>query len=156
VAIVREIADLAAAAGLRVALYPHKDNWIERVQDAARVAKKSQRKNVGAIFNEVHFFLVGDEEKLEPTLRAVAPYLFVVSINGTDSGYQGQDLARLLQPLDRGSFDNLRLLELLREVGYTGPIALHCYKIPGDVRDYLARSLAAWQKLAARRDAEKP
>ena len=156
VAIVREIADLAAASGLRVAMYPHMANWIERVEDAVRVAKKSDRKNVGAIFNEVHFFLAGEQKNLEPTLKSVAPFLFVVSINGTDSGYKGQDLARLLQPLDRGSFDNLRLLKTLREAAYAGPISLHCYMIPGDVHDYLARSLEAWKKLSARLNAEKP
>lgn len=152
---VREIADLAAASGLRVAIYPHNGMWIERVQDAARVARKTERPNVGAVFSEVHFFLVDEEKNLEATLKEVAPYLCVVNINGTDGG-ASRELARVLQPLDRGSFDNLKLLKLLGEVGYRGPIGFHGYAIAGDVRENLAHTLEAWKRLSARWKTEQP
>lgn len=150
VAVVREIADMAADAGLRVALYPHENLFIERVQDAVRIAKKTERTNVGVVFNEVHFFLVDHVENLEAAIRDAAPYLDVVNINGTDSPSPDRSLAHLLQPLDRGSFDNLALLKLLRAHGYSGPIGLHCYQFPGDIRENLARSIAAWKTLSTR------
>ncbi|MCX7048558.1 MAG: TIM barrel protein, partial [Candidatus Sumerlaeota bacterium] len=58
VKIIQEIADLVAPSGLRVALYPHAGDWIERVEDAVRVAKKAERKNVGVTFNLCHWLRV--------------------------------------------------------------------------------------------------
>jgi len=49
----------------------------------------------------------------------------------------------------------LLLLRTLQDLGYQGPIGLQCYGLPGDARDHLARSIAAWQKLQ-QGIAEKP
>jgi sugar phosphate isomerase/epimerase len=149
VQIVRQIADMAAASNLRVALYPHQGNWLEGVQDGVRVAKKTDRKNVGVVFSEVHFFLCDEEKNLEATLEAARPFLLAVNINGTD-GNASKDLPRVLQPLDRGSFDNLKLLRLLRKQGYAGPIGFHGYMIAGDVRENLIRTREGWKKLWSR------
>lgn len=152
---VREIADLAAASDLRVALYPHQGSWIERVQDGVRVAKKTERKNVGVVFSEVHFFLCDEEKNLEATLKSAAPFLYAVNINGTD-GDESKELARVLQPLDRGSFDNLKLLGLLRQQGYQGPIGFHGYMIQGDVRENLIHTMDGWKRLSDRLRDDKP
>lgn len=40
VPVMREVADLAKEAGVRVSLYPHLKNWVERVEDGARLAKQ--------------------------------------------------------------------------------------------------------------------
>ena len=149
VEIVREIADMAAASKLRVALYPHQGSWLERVQDGVRVAEKTDRKNVGVVFSEVHFFLCDEGENLKAALEAARPFLYVVNINGTD-GNASKDLARVLQPLDRGCFDNLKLLKLLRKQGYTGPIGFHGYMIHGDVRENLIHTQQAWKRLSRR------
>ena len=52
--IVREVAAMAEEAGLRVALYPHHGFWVERVEDAVRIAKKVNSKNLGVTFNLCH------------------------------------------------------------------------------------------------------
>ncbi len=78
----RKLADLAARHGLRAAIYPHKSNWTERVQDAVRLAKKVDRKNFGVTFNLCHCLMVGDEAKIPALLPDAAPYLFLVTING--------------------------------------------------------------------------
>src|SRR5436305_2175112 len=57
------LADLAAKYDLRVAIYPHKGTWTERIQDAIRLAEKVNRKNLGVTFNLCHCLMVGDEEK---------------------------------------------------------------------------------------------
>jgi sugar phosphate isomerase/epimerase len=155
VEIIREIADTAAASKLRVALYPHQGSWLERVQDGVRVAKKTDRKNVGVVFSEVHFFLCDEEKNLAAALEAARPFLYVVNVNGTD-GNASKDLARVLQPLDRGSFDNLKLLKLLRKQGYTGPIGFHGYMIHGDVRENLIHTKEAWRKLSVRLHDDNP
>lgn len=150
VEIIREMADLAAPAGVRLALYPHTNDWLERLEDAVRVAKKVDRKSVGAMLNLCHWLKVdGDEKKLEPLLREAMAHLFVVTINGADSGAgRAAGWNRLIQPLDSGSFDNYNLLRTLQQLGYRGPIGLQCYGLRGDARQHLARSIKAWRKLS--------
>ena len=43
VKLVRDIADLAQASGVRVALYPHAGFYVATAADAARIAKKVER-----------------------------------------------------------------------------------------------------------------
>lgn len=151
VEIVREIADLAEQSGLQVALYPHVWFWVERIEDAVRVARKVNRKNVGVTFNLCHWLKVDDPQTLQARLALAKPYLFSVTINGADTK-GGWD--HLIQTLDRGAFDIYTFLKRLNEMGYTGPIGLQCYGIKGDVRENLGRSMAAWRKLCARMAAE--
>ena len=151
VAIIREIADMAEASGLRVSIYPHVGFYAARVGDAIRLVKKVDRKNVGVSFNLCHFLKLENEKDLEPRLKEAAPYLFAVSINGADGGdTTSMGWNRLIQTLDRGSFDVGRVLKTLKQVNYTGPIGLQCYAIPGDCRENLTRSMAAWRSLNAR------
>ena len=155
VTLIREIADMAEKAGLRVALYPHLGMYVERVEDAMRLAKKVDRKNVGVTFNLCHFLKLDDEKNLEQRLKEAVPYLFAVSINGADGGNtNGMGWDRLIQTLDRGSFDVGRVLKAIKRLGYTGPIGLQCYAIPGDNRENLKRSMTAWRNLRARIAAE--
>lgn len=148
VEIVREIADMAAASGLRVALYHHTGDWLARVEDAVRVAKKSARKNVGITFNLCHWLRVEGEQNMRPLLKSALPHLFVVTVNGADRDPQGK-LDRWIQTLDRGDFDVYAFVSTLKELGYTGPVGLQCYGIQGDVRDNLSRSMQAWRKFSA-------
>ncbi len=146
VEIIREIADMAAEAGVRVALYPHHRFWVERVEDAVRVAKKVNRKNVGVTFNLCHWLMVNDEKNMKPLIKSAMPYLFVVTINGADSG--GKDWKQLIQTLDRGSFDTYKFMKTLKELGYTGPAGLQGYGIKGDAYENLKRSMNAWHQLS--------
>jgi len=153
VEIIREIADMAAQSGVRVAMYPHLGFWVERVEDAVRVAKKVDRKNVGVTFNLCHWLKVDDEKNMGFLIKSAMPYLFVVTINGADSG--GKDWNQLIQTLDRGSFDMQRFLKTLKDSGYTGPIGLQGYGIGGDAHDNLKRSMSAWRQLSKRLQADK-
>jgi sugar phosphate isomerase/epimerase len=144
VEVVREIADMASASGLRVALYPHTRLWLERIQDAMRIVKKVDRSNVGVTFNLCHCLKVGDGGQIPALLREARPNLFVVTINGADPD---GDWDRLIQPLDRGTFDLSGLLHTLREIDYTGPIGLQLYGVKGDARENLRRSMDAWLRL---------
>ena len=144
---VREVADLAAASGLRVVLYPHLGLYVGRVEDALRIRKLVDRPNVGVSFNLTHFLAVKDEPNLDQRLREAMPYLELVSINGAEHE-GGWD--RLIQPLDRGAFDVFGFLKKLVAAGYKGPIGLQSYLVPGDTEDNLKRSMAAWKSFQAR------
>jgi len=146
VAVIREIADMAAQKGVRVALYPHAGFWVERVEDAVRVVKKVDRRNVGVTFNLCHWLKVDDEKNAEALIKLAMPHLFVVTINGADSG--GTSWKGLIQTLDKGTFDMGGFLKTLGACGYTGPIGFQGYGIGGDAYDNLKRTMAAWRKLS--------
>ena len=151
VRLVREIATMAEASDLQVALYPHVGFYVATVQDALRLAKKADRKNVGASFNLCHFLKLDNQRDLATRLQDAVPHLFIVSINGADRGdTQAMGWDRLIQTLDRGDFDVYRLLSALKRFGYRGPISLQCYAIGGDVRENLTRSMEAWKTMTSR------
>jgi sugar phosphate isomerase/epimerase len=145
VEILREIADMAAEANVRVALYPHTGFWVERVEDAVRVAKKVDRSNVGVTFNLCHWLMVDGDKNAKSLIQLVMPHLFVVTINGADRG--GKDWKTLIQTLDCGTFDIRGFLRTLYDCGYTGPIGFQGYGIGGDVYDNLKRTMNAWRQL---------
>lgn len=155
VEIVGEIAKMAEQSGLRVALYPHTGFYVERVEDAVRVAEKVDRRNVGVTFNLCHWLKVGDQKNMKPLIKSALPHLFLVTINGADpEGKSDRTWSRLIQPLDSGSFDLYGLLKALKDLGYAGPVGLQCYGVPGDKYENLKRSMAAWRRLSARMAAE--
>ncbi|MDO9579386.1 MAG: sugar phosphate isomerase/epimerase [Bacteroidales bacterium] len=146
VPIIREIADFANDYGVNVALYPHVNFWLEKVDDSVRLTKKINRRNVGAVFNFCHY-LKGDEKNLlEEKLVKAIPYLAAVSVNGADDGSTSQmGWDRLIQPLGKGSFDVLKVLQILKNNRYSGPGGLQCYSISGKPEDFLKISIAGWK-----------
>ena len=150
VEIIREMAALAADSGAQILLYPHSYMWMERIEDAVRVADKVDRPNVGVMFNLCHWLRVSKDRDYKSRLAKAMPRLWAVSISGADEFDDKPGWAHYIQPLGRGSFDMLAFLKTLRQLGYTGPIGLQCFGIPGDVRDNLAESMKAWRGYAAR------
>jgi sugar phosphate isomerase/epimerase len=150
VELLREIAGLAQPFGVRVVLYPHVGNWLEKVGDVIRVADKVDRPNVGVMFNLCHYLKTGEEKDLPAALAKASPRLMAVSINGSPTGADvAAGKGAWIAPLDEGGFDMASLLRTLKAVGYKGPVGLQCYGIGGDAREHLARSMAAWRKLRA-------
>ena len=142
----RAIAGMAKDAGLRVALYPHTGFYVQRVEDAVRLAAQVNRDNLGVTFNLCHWLMV-DGKDLEASLAAAQPHLFCVTVNGADAG--GTTWKELIQPLDRGTYDVTRLLRALRRMNYAGPIGLQHYGIGGEAAENLKHSMAGWEKLSA-------
>jgi sugar phosphate isomerase/epimerase len=148
IAFVRDIADQAQQAGLRVVLYPHTGFYIDTIGDAVRIAKACQRDNVGVMFNLCHFLNVEREADFRQALAAAEPYLWRVSVSGGKVG--GKPWGELIQPLDQGDFDQVELLRELKKLGFSGAVGLQCYGVQGDARKNLQRSMTAWkQNLAA-------
>jgi sugar phosphate isomerase/epimerase len=150
VEIIREMAALAGESGAQILLYPHSYNWMERIEDAVRVVDKVDRPNVGVMFNLCHWLRVSKSRDYKALLAQAMPRLWAVSINGADEFDDKPGWGRYIQPLGRGSFDMPAFLKTLHLLGYTGPIGLQCYGIPGDVRDTLAESIKAWRSYSAR------
>lgn len=144
----QEIAEAAQKHGVKVALYPHTGFWLERVDDAIRVAEKVDRPILGSTFNLCHWLKVEGDRDPQPALAKALPKLMFVTINGADSG-ETKSLGwnKLIQTLDQGTYDQAKFLATLREVGYRGPIGLQGYGIGGEVRTNLTRSMEAWKKI---------
>lgn len=156
VPIFREIADLAAPYGVRVAPYPHISLWVESPEDTARLADKVDRPNFGTSFNLFHWRAIGDRRQpLEDVVRRVAPRMMVMSINGND----GTTAVEGISPLQESQLDEYyAVLKAFRDAGYHGPIGLQCYRVPGDPAVHLRQSMKVWRKLQARlaQDAATP
>ena len=150
VEIIREMASIAAESGAEILLYPHISDWLEKIEDAVRVADKVDRPNVGVMFNLCHWLRVSKERDYKPLLAKAMPRLWAVSINGADEFDDKPGWDHYIQSLGRGSFDMLTFLKTLRGLGYKGPIGLQCYGIQGDERDTLAESMKAWRGYWAR------
>ena len=144
VQVLREIAALTKPAGVRVALYPHAGFWVGRIEDAVRIANQVDQANLGVTFNLCHWLKV-DGKDLDARLELARPRLFAVTLNGADTGVD--DWGHLIQPLGSGNFDIAHLLAKLKDIGFTGPVGLQHYGIPGDARSNLQRSMNAWRSL---------
>ena len=148
VEIIRQIAEMARPAGVNVVLYPHTGDWLERVEDAVRVAKKVDRPNVGVMFNLCHWLKVDHEKNMKRVLALASPHLMAVSIHGADTAAEiHARKGKWIQPLGRGSFDMAKLLGELKALDYRGPVGLQCYGLGGDARTHLTQSIQAWRAL---------
>lgn len=151
----REFADAASESGLKIALYPHANCYVETLADSVRIAKKVNRRNVGGSFNVCHWLKVDGDIDYRSALKESLPYLFLVSINGAETGdtkKMGWD--KLIQTLDKGTFDNYKLLKYLKDIGYTGPVGLQGYSIKGDPKQNLADSMKAWRRINEKSEAK--
>ncbi len=143
VSTIREIAGLAAAQGLRVALYPHRNFYVSTATDALRIAKLAGQTNVGITINLCHEFFTGGGAKLDETIKAVAPYCTLISINGVDVASQ-----KYIMRLDQGDFDLAAYMKKIHEAGFHGPVGLQCYQVPGDIKENLKADMEAWKKIS--------
>jgi sugar phosphate isomerase/epimerase len=146
VPIIRALADFAKDYDVKIALYPHSRFWLEKVGDAVRLTQKINRRNTGAVFNLCHYLKTDDRTSLEKSLIESIPYLAAVSVNGADDGNTADmEWSRLIQPLGSGSFDVLKILRILKDNGYKGPVGLQCYDIKGDPSEFLKKSMGTWR-----------
>jgi hypothetical protein len=123
VKIIRDIADAAHESGLKIVLYAHVGCYSESFADILRIARKVNRRNVGISFNVCHWLKVDGDIDYRMILKKTLPYLFVVTTNGAESGdtkKMGWD--KLIQTLDKGTFDNYKLLKYL--INSSLPISL--------------------------------
>ena len=141
--VVQEVADLAAAQGVRVALYGHFGFYVASAADSARFVKLANRPNLGATINLCHEFFTGHGGQLDETVKAVAPVATLASINGIDAAN-----TNYLLRLDQGDFDTAAFVKKLLVAGYQGPVGLQCYSVKGDTVENLKADLAAWKKIS--------
>jgi len=110
------------------------------------MAKLVDRDNFGIVFNTCHMLKVEGEANWEEKLVSSIPYIYMISLNGADSGdTQDMDWDRLIQPLGEGTFDTWKLVKLAKDNGYKGPFGLQCYNIEQDCEVALTKSMNTWK-----------
>ena len=144
VRVLRALGDIAAEAGVRISVYNHVKCWAESVPFIVELVRETNHPQVGFNFNLCHWVKVEGDKDPRPLLRENAAKLFCVTICGSEIG-AAQWTNGLIQPLDKGTFDNRALLATLDEIGYRGPVGLMCYGVPGDAREHLTRSMKVWK-----------
>jgi sugar phosphate isomerase/epimerase len=150
VEVLRELADFAKPLGVGLGIYPHTGFWAERFGDGVRVARKVGRENVGAVFNLCHYLRTDGPVNLDAELRAAFPHVMLVSINGAADGDTTRlGWSELIQPLGEGGFDVGRVLRVLKEQGYRGPIGLQGYGIQRRPEEFFPASVAAYRRYLA-------
>lgn len=157
VEILRDLGAVAEEAGVRISIYPHTGNYIATAREGARLVKKVAHKAVGLTINLCHELMNDQGPELDKILEEVAPYLFVVTVNGADKKEKGQSVGwdRLIQPLGKGDFDVYGYLKKAKAVGFRGPVGLQCYGLKGDPLVFLTQSATAWKEYSERLAAEE-
>lgn len=139
---------LAEQRDLTIALYPHRNTWLERVEDAVWLCRALAHERLRLVFPAFHWYAV-DGTDLRGRIAEAAPYLHSVNLCGAR---RLRDGTVTIEPLDEGELDTFALLGLLREVGYQGMVGIQGYSVGGDVYAKLRRSLAALRDMEDRLD----
>jgi len=151
VSILRELADFSKPYGVRIAIYPHVNFLAEKAEDSYRLAVKTDRENVGGVFNLCHFLKTDNQNNLYNVIEYIFPKLFAVSISGADSGdTQNMGWDQLIQPLGQGSFEVFDVVKYLADKGYDGPFGIQCYNIQTPPNVFLKQSSEAWKSFQKR------
>jgi sugar phosphate isomerase/epimerase len=151
-----ELADFAATYGVKIAIYPHVGNYCETSEHSVRLAKMANRRNIGAIFNTCHLLKAEGEKGWEQKLLNALPWLYMISVNGADSGNTKEmNWDKLIQPLGEGTFDTYRLVKLAKDNGYKGLFGLQCFSIKQDCETALTKSINTWNAYKKRYASQK-
>jgi sugar phosphate isomerase/epimerase len=141
--LLQKLSDLCAESNLQVAIYPHKNFYLETTTHALSLVKKVNRKNVGLGFNLCHWLATtGEQERrnLYAHLETLRPYLKMMTINGAnDVISQESNLWNdYILPLGQGSFNTKGLVEFATgTMNYQGPIGIQAFNIKGDKKELL-------------------
>jgi Xylose isomerase-like TIM barrel len=114
----RPIAEAAGKIGCSVGLYNH-GGWFGEPENQIAILKELKLKNVGLVYNLHH----GHDhlDRFESLLKTMKPHLYALNINGMVKG--GDKAGKKILPLGQGEED-LRLLKIVRDSGYAGPIGI--------------------------------
>ena len=142
---IRSIAEAAAPLGCKVALYNH-GGWFGEPENQIEIIQRLARNgvtNVGIVYNLHHAHEQLD--RFPELLSKMKPYLLALNLNGTNRG--GDHAGEKILVLGQGSED-FRLLSMIRESGWMGPIGILNHT-DEDAETRLKANLKGLEKLRA-------
>ena len=120
VEIIREMASVAADSSAQILLYPHSYMWLERIEDANRVADKVDRPNVGVNFDPANMILY-DKGDPVAALRTLGPWVkqchMKDAVRTKTPGTWGEEVR-----LGTGQVDWKGFFRALDAAGFKGPL----------------------------------
>lgn len=149
--VLKEVVDTASLHGVPVTLYPHSLCYIASAEQALPFVKKMNNPNLKLAVHLCHEIRAGNGARISDVIKKVKGYISFATLSGTDSTADFSSLYRMdtttIKPLDRGNYDVKKFLRALKSVHYNGPIGFINFKINEEPKDYLSRSLVAWNKM---------
>jgi sugar phosphate isomerase/epimerase len=142
-------ADIAERRGITLTLYPHTFCWMERMDDALRLARSLAHPSVKVAWPEHHWY-ISDGKNLQELFGQAMPLIHMVNINGSRRVPSDNGMPATVELLDEGELDNFHVVGLLKRYGYKNAISIQGYSIGGDVYPKLQRSLAAFRDIEDR------
>ncbi|MFT3879177.1 MAG: TIM barrel protein [Gemmatales bacterium] len=135
VAILKPLVEAAETAGCSICLYNH-GGWMGDPKNLRAIELSLDSNKVGLIFNLHHGHAYINNFSAVMTL--LKPYLKCVTLNGMVP--KGDQVGKKILPIGAGTED-LKLLKIIQESGYTGPIAIlgHVHEV--DVEERLRDNL---------------
>lgn len=136
-AAIRKIADEAAKTNCRVGLYNH-GGWFGDPANQIEILKQVPAQNAGIVYNFHH----GHEhlDRFPALFNDMLPYLHCVNLNGMRQG------GPKILPVGDGD-DDLALLKMIKDSGYTGPIGILGHRAEIDAEVALKLNLDGLKKL---------
>ena len=120
---VKPIAAEAARLGCQVALYNH-GGWMGVPENQLEIIwrlKHDGVNNVGMVYTQHHGY--GEIDRFAELLPKIQPYLLAISLHGLTKDGDLKHNSLRDAPLGQGEED-LRLMRLIRDSGWTGPVCL--------------------------------
>jgi len=128
--------------GCQLALYNH-GGWGGEPRNMVAVCQwlrqNANAKHVGLVYNLHHGH--GHIDDFAEVLKAMKPYLFCLNLNGMNTGAEPKIL-----PLGQGQHDR-KLLEIIAESGYRGPIGILDHRANLDTEQSLKENLDGLKRL---------
>lgn len=129
-------------SGCQLALYNH-GGWGGEPRNMVAVCQwlrhNANAEHVGLVYNLHHGH--GHIDDFADVLKAMKPYLFCLNLNGMNTGAKPKIL-----PLGRGQHDR-KLLEIIAESGYRGPIGILDHRANLDTEQSLKENLDGLKRL---------
>ena len=157
VRLVREVADLAAAAKVGVSLYPHDNTALETAEETLAILKKAGRPNLTISVHQCHEMRAGNTDRIDAVMTTVGPYMDIVTICGSNKKVNdnSKDWSDAIKPLGEGDYDPKEFLRALKRHKFKGPIILHTFGLKDKPASHYRTSYDVYQKMRVEVDAEK-
>jgi quinoprotein glucose dehydrogenase len=155
VAQVKPIAAEAAKLGCEVALYNH-GGWDGVPENQIEIIKRLKEDgvdNVGMVYTQHHGY--GEIDRFAEVFPKMQPYLLALSLHGMTRNGDLQNNSLREAPLGQGEED-LRLLRIIKDSGWKGPVALIGEVPDVDVELRLQDQLAGLDWLVSQLDGNPP
>lgn len=153
-----KVAKRCKSKGVQLVLYPHIGSVFETVEEGLTIYDSLKRLGFSEVRLSIHLsheLKAGNRDRIPEIVSKARNLLALATVNGADtnaySSLEGGYWASAIKPLDQGTYDVRKYLQVLAANRFSGPIELHTYGLKkpnaSDYDDHLKRSLLKWNDL---------